>query len=651
MTYFARVTATLVLSLPLFGTEELSVGDKFYNAIRQDDATGVDRLLKSGINVNVKDSRGATPLMYAAAVGSKAMMRRLIDAGADVNSKTTFDATALMWCSNSIDRVRMLMEKNADVNARSKQGHTPLFLAASHAGNIDVVKLLLAKGARLDQSANKMGSTALLGASATNDTDTMKLLMKEGDKPDAVDLGGNTPLMLAAGFGNSAMVELLLAKGAKVNAQSAPALGPGVKNGPIAIGNLSPLLLAASGRDVRTVRLLLKAGADVNARDVRGMTPVMLAVATDHPNDEIIKLLLAQKPDLSVKSKAGETVLDWVRKFRNPTVLAVFPAAASEVSPSSSNRPDMGDVRKAAEKGVSLLQTSSASAFREGGCISCHAGNITTATLAVARAKGLSLDQPRAAELARDTRLAFLAASNGLFERSDPPAAEILTYALFALITEGVPPDRTIDAMIQNLAAQQLADGSWGAPGIVRPPTADGIFTHTAFAIRVLQHYAPPARNEEMKGRIARAARLLASTTPATTEDAVMQMLGLKWAGVEAGRIDKLAKGVLALQQTNGGWAQTRHLAPDAYATGTALYALHEAGLPVDSTAYRNGVRFLAATQGPDGSWHVASRAPKFQPYFESGFPYGQDQWISQWATGWATIALAQSLPENRASR
>ena len=53
--------------------------------------------------------------------------------------------------------------------------------------------------------------------------------------------------------------------------------------------------------------------------------------------------------------------------------------------------------------------------------------------------------------------------------------------------------------------------------------------------------------------------------------------------------------------------------------------------------------RFLSSTQRADGSWYVGSRSAKFQPYFESGFPYEHDQWISSMATGWATAALALS--------
>jgi hypothetical protein len=116
--------------------------------------------------------------------------------------------------------------------------------------------------------------------------------------------------------------------------------------------------------------------------------------------------------------------------------------------------------------------------------------------------------------------------------------------------------------------------------------------------------------------------------------------------------LQRLTNKVLALQREGGGWAQTPHLQPDAYATATALYALHEGGgISPSHAAYQRGVKFLLDTQAADGSWHVATRAPRIQPYFESGFPYGHDQWISEWATGWATIALSLAAPQKVAAR
>jgi hypothetical protein len=86
-------------------------------------------------------------------------------------------------------------------------------------------------------------------------------------------------------------------------------------------------------------------------------------------------------------------------------------------------------------------------------------------------------------------------------------------------------------------------------------------------------------------------------------------------------------------------------MASDAYATGQALYALHSAGgLPVTATAYRKGLQYLLKTQLEDGTWFVRSRAFGFQPYFDTGFPHGTDQFISAAATSWAAIALSYSL-------
>jgi hypothetical protein len=57
----------------------------------------------------------------------------------------------------------------------------------------------------------------------------------------------------------------------------------------------------------------------------------------------------------------------------------------------------------------------------------------------------------------------------------------------------------------------------------------------------------------------------------------------------------------------------------------------------------------MASSHFEDGSWYVKSRVVKIQPFFESGFPFGPDQWISAAATNWAVMGLAparaQTLP------
>jgi hypothetical protein len=99
-------------------------------------------------------------------------------------------------------------------------------------------------------------------------------------------------------------------------------------------------------------------------------------------------------------------------------------------------------------------------------------------------------------------------------------------------------------------------------------------------------------------------------------------------------------------QRADGGWSQTAALESDAYATGSALVALHQAGgLATEDPVYRRGLAFLLKNQQEDGTWLVHSRSKPFQTYFESGFPHGKDQFISMAASGWATTALALACP------
>jgi hypothetical protein len=119
-----------------------------------------------------------------------------------------------------------------------------------------------------------------------------------------------------------------------------------------------------------------------------------------------------------------------------------------------------------------------------------------------------------------------------------------------------------------------------------------------------------------------------------------MQLLGLRWADAHAAVRETRTRELIAAQRRDGGWGQTTHLATDGYATGQVLYTLRELGVPASEPAVQRAIAFLLRTQRDDGSWYVRSRAMKIQPYFESGFPHGHDQWISQAATAWAAMGL-----------
>jgi ankyrin repeat protein len=248
--------------------------------------------------------------------------------------------------------------------------------------------MLLAKGATLNVPPASNGITPLAAASGVNDTALVKFLLEKGGKAVLAPPGGPMALINAAFYGNVELVKLLLAQGVDVNSTS-PAETTRVKNGPIGIGSLTPLIISAASGDTEVVRILLQAGARVDAQDVRGMTPLMLALATDHPNRDIVKLLIDKGADTKIKSKAGESALDWALKFKDASMIAAIRAASPGVEPLKHDpvTPGRLGARNALvsiQKSVPLLQKSAATMFKEGGCVSCHAGNIVSSAVAAA---------------------------------------------------------------------------------------------------------------------------------------------------------------------------------------------------------------------------------------------------------------------------
>ena len=75
------------------------------------------------------------------------------------------------------------------------------------------------------------------------------------------------------------------------------------------------------------------------------------------------------------------------------------------------------------------------------------------------------------------------------------------------------------------------------------------------------------------------------------------------------------------------------------------------AKMPTTDPVYQKGVQYLRQTQAADGTWHVKTRSIPVQPYFESGFPYGHDQWISAAGTSWAAMALTLTIEPQKMSR
>jgi ankyrin repeat protein len=643
--FFAFVLATGASTLGVAQTP--APRDSIYQAIRSNDL-GALRALITKENIDAKDAAGLTPLVEAVAFGSPDAVRLLINAGANVQTASDAGITPLhvAWRDPSI--ARLLLDRGANVNAASAAGATPLFVAASANGTAPVVSLLLDRGARVDASENR-GVTPLIAASSVGNSDVARLLIAHGANVNAQATQpgqkSDTPLMGAAYNGDIELARLILARKPDVHATSAPSDGT-VKHGPVVYGSLTVLHHAVTSRNAAMVKLMLDAGASVDARDARGMTPLMWAIVTDRPELAIIKLLLDHGASLVVKTNDGETALDWARKFNDPAVLPLLKLTATRLAPPAAPASSSTSLSssEAVSRGVTVLRTGAAGTMNEGGCVACHSHPVAAIAAHLAEARGVGkLAAADTADVVKTNRNGLAAFLIGREGGGEPDTHE---YNAFMMAELNLPPSANTEALVYWLSAKQRTAGNWHGLA-TRAPIQDGDIGATAMGIRILTAYAAPARKAEYAERVKRAATWLAAQAPRSTQERVMQILGALWADPQANaNASKRVRDLEALQAADGGWSQTPNLPADAYATGEVLYTLHTFGEPATAPAVRRGVAFLLATQAADGSWHVTSRAAKIQPYFESGFQYGPDQWISQSATAWATAALAVSAPD-----
>jgi hypothetical protein len=431
-----------------------------------------------------------------------------------------------------------------------------------------------------------------------------------------------TPLVGAVMHNNTAEAMRLLAAGADPN--EARLLGFPAIFFPVVFRN-SELFHAMVGK-----------GADVQARDASGSTALMWAAFNEAGDPMMVEELLRLGLDPNAKNQAGETAMTWAaRRGSTRVVLALEKAGAGH--------PD--NVREAAQRAIALLQKTSSQFMRVSGCVSCHHQFLPQMTIAAARAHGIAVDD-NSARLATEASLAALKPRLEEAAKSSdriPDPSITTSYALLGLAADNYPADANTAAMARLVLHWQMEDGGFRAFPL-RPPIESSHFTATALSLRALQLYG-----ENPEAQVMRARAWLLRSTPETTEDRVMQVLGLAWANAAPVEIRERAQGLLAEQRPDGGWGQLQNLETDAYATGQALVALERgARIPASDPAIQRGIAFLLRTQSTDGSWLVRTRSFPFQPYKESGFPYGKDQWISAAGTSWAAMALSLALPSQK---
>ena len=184
------LAATLALSSAAWADE---VGS-FFSAVRRDSDMAVASALKKGISPNIQDAKGNTGLHVALLEGLPSAAGVLLKApGLDVNVVNKAGETPLMMAAlkNNVDVARTLIERGAAIN---KSGWTPLHYAAT-GGNTDIMNMLLDKGAQID-ARSPNGTTPLMMAARYGSTKAVELLLEKGADPKLT----NDPNLTALDF-------------------------------------------------------------------------------------------------------------------------------------------------------------------------------------------------------------------------------------------------------------------------------------------------------------------------------------------------------------------------------------------------------------------------------------------------------------------
>lgn len=158
-------------------------GQNFHGAACQGILSKLDSLMTDTTNINVLDKSGRSLLHYAVMCQQEEVFNYLIDRGIDIN----------------------IEEKN---------GMTPLLRAVVRNRTIFIERLLAMDAKANFNRSNKEGTTVLMEAILDDNLPTVKLLIENGADLNMANQRGNTPLGIARREGLNHLVDLLIAQGA-----------------------------------------------------------------------------------------------------------------------------------------------------------------------------------------------------------------------------------------------------------------------------------------------------------------------------------------------------------------------------------------------------------------------------------------------------
>lgn len=288
-------------------------------AARNGRVAAIEILHEAGAKINPRDDKGRTPLIAASRENYVETMQLLIELGADLTLTDNFGAgviAAAVSKDDSVEAIKLLLNKECDIDTTDINGNTPLIDAAAK-GFVNSFQILLETGASVSKQNNdeksaldyasekpeigkiikelqQQNPNKLYQAVVNNDHETVWKLIEADASLDLTLEDGKSILHLVATHSRLNVFKLLFNEGiTEINTTDKE-------------GN-APLHEAAEQNNVEIIAELIKRKADIDLKNYQGYTP--LHVASRHRSLTSVTRLIEAEAKLDIKDEAGWTPL------------------------------------------------------------------------------------------------------------------------------------------------------------------------------------------------------------------------------------------------------------------------------------------------------------------------------------------------------
>lgn len=268
--------------------------------------TDIMTLIQNGLNINITNKIGRTPLHTAAKNSNARVVELLLRFNADPNCRDN-DGKIPLHLTRDPLIASMLLKRQSNPDAADIGGRTSL-IDASERGDTRMVQVLLKHRASINASETRHGQSALHIAVRKGQHDVIRELCQRSTVAsiiNEVDRNQHSPLHFAVGQdrpGTEKLVKFLIHNGADVNLANIRGQTP-----------LAIHIMTTERQDSKVAQVLLENGARADVR-VKNNDTTLLHMAMERGLIEIAKVLVAKGADLHAVNMEGKSVLDGLDK-------------------------------------------------------------------------------------------------------------------------------------------------------------------------------------------------------------------------------------------------------------------------------------------------------------------------------------------------